>query len=70
MADPGDANLTFLEFWKYRGDSAPMTPFACKKSRQENIGDKAMGRATSARMGSSAQGEKNGGDFVGRQPCR
>lgn len=47
-----------------------MTPFACKKSRQENIGDKAMGRATSARMGSSAQGKKNGGDFVGRQPCR
>lgn len=70
MADPGDANLTFLEFWKYRGDSAPMTPFACKKGREENIGDKAMGRATSARMGPSAQGEKNGGDFVGRQPCR
>ena len=47
-----------------------MTSFACKKSRQENIGDKAMGRATSARIGSSAQEEKNGGDFVGRQPCR
>ena len=70
MADPSDANLTFLEFWKYRGDSAPMTPFACKKSREENIGDKAMGGATSARMGSSAQGDKNDGDFVGRQPCR
>jgi hypothetical protein len=29
-----------------------------------------MIRATSARMGSSAQGVKDGGDFVGRQPYR
>ena len=70
MANPGDANLTLLEFWKYRGVSAPMTPFACKKGGQKNIGDKAMSRATSARMGSSAQGVKDGGDFVGRQPYR
>jgi hypothetical protein len=66
MADPSNANLTFLQFWKYRGDSVPMASFACKKGGQENIGDKAMGGATSARMGSSAQGEEEWCGFRGQ----
>ena len=42
MTDPGDADLTCFEFRKEGGELLACAPLARKKSREDDIGDKAV----------------------------
>jgi len=70
VTNPGDADLTFAEFWKNGGRSVPMAAFSGKKRGQKHIGDKTVGWPSGSFSCPCTQGVKNDAKKRRGQPCR